>query len=68
MFEKRLVLFIKALDKDCIVQDEENSEVYKIYETMACYYLWLIKKESAKVSIMDIVSKIEAEKNQINIL
>lgn len=55
--------FIKALDKDCIVQDEENSEVYKIYETMACYYLWLIKKESAKVSIMDIVSKIEAKKS-----
>ena len=54
--------FIKALDKDCIVH-EENGEVYKIYETMACYYLWLIKKESAKVSIMDIVSKIEAKKS-----
>ena len=54
--------FIKALDKDCIVH-EENGEAYKIYETMACYYLWLIKKESAKVSIMDIAKIIESKKS-----
>ena len=42
---------------------DKDYELYKMDETIACYYLWNLKKDSSIISLSDMVNKIESLKS-----
>ena len=60
MIRNEIEAFVKEHDKEYIFH-EENSEAYKIYGTIACYYLWLIKTDALIVSAYDIIDKVTSK-------
>lgn len=43
--------------------DDEEFESYKIIETIGCYCLWLIKSDTAIVTVRDLIERIEEKKS-----